>query len=87
MSVTGDPHRAGPAHRAATPTAWWGMVVLITTEAMVFLALLAAYFFLRAGSPRWPRRASPLPELHRSVVFSVILLASSIPIFWMEHAL
>jgi heme/copper-type cytochrome/quinol oxidase subunit 3 len=69
------------------PTAWWGMVVLITTEGMVFLSLLAAYFFVRAGSPRWPPPGIPLPELHRSVVFSVVLLASSIPIFWMEHAL
>jgi heme/copper-type cytochrome/quinol oxidase subunit 3 len=69
------------------PTAWWGMVVLITTEAMVFMALLASYFFVRAGVSRWPPAGIPLPELHRSVVFSVILIASSIPIFWMEHAL
>jgi heme/copper-type cytochrome/quinol oxidase subunit 3 len=68
-------------------TAWWGMVVLITTEAMVFLALIAAYFFVRAGEPRWPPTGIPLPELHRSVVFSFVLLGSSIPIFWMEHAL
>jgi heme/copper-type cytochrome/quinol oxidase subunit 3 len=68
-------------------TAWWGMVVLITTEAMVFLALLASYFFIRASSPRWPPTGIPLPELHRSIVFSVVLLGSSIPIFWMEWAL
>jgi cytochrome c oxidase subunit III len=69
------------------PTAWWGMVVLITTEAMVFIALLSSYFFVRAGAPAWPPPGIPLPELHRSVVFSVVLLGSSIPIFWMEHAL
>jgi heme/copper-type cytochrome/quinol oxidase subunit 3 len=68
-------------------TAWWGMVVLITTEAMVFIALLSAYFFVRAGAPAWPPPGISLPELHRSVVFSVVLLSSSIPIFWMEHAL
>jgi heme/copper-type cytochrome/quinol oxidase subunit 3 len=68
-------------------TAWWGMVVLITTEAMVFLALLAAYFFVRAGASAWPPPGISPPELHRSVVFSVVLLGSSIPIFWMEHAL
>ena len=48
------------------PTAWWGMVVLITTEAMVFLALLSAYFFVRAGAPRWPPPGIAPPELHRS---------------------
>jgi heme/copper-type cytochrome/quinol oxidase subunit 3 len=69
------------------PTAWWGMVVLIATEAMVFLALLSAYFFVRAGARAWPPPGIPLPELHRSVVFTVVLLGSSVPIFWMEHAL
>ncbi len=69
------------------PTAWWGMVVLIATEAMVFLSLLSAYFFVRAGAPAWPPPGIKPPELHRSVLFTVILIGSSIPIFWMEHAL
>jgi cytochrome c oxidase subunit 3 len=58
------------------------MVVLITTEGMVFLCLLAAYFFISAGSPL----ASPgIPlQLHRRSC-SVVLLASGIPIFWMER--
>jgi cytochrome c oxidase subunit I+III len=68
-------------------TAWWGMVVLIATEAMVFIALLSAYFFVRAGARAWPPPGIAPPELHRSVVFTAILLSSSIPIFWMEHAL
>src|SRR5439155_1492254 len=55
-------------------TAWWGMVVLITTEGMVFLALLSSYFFIRAGAQRWPPAGITPPELHRSVVFSIILL-------------
>jgi cytochrome c oxidase subunit III len=69
------------------PTAWWGMVVLITTEAMIFLSLLSAYFFVRASSREWPLGGIPTPELIRTCVFSVVLLGSSIPIFWMEHAL
>jgi cytochrome c oxidase subunit I+III len=68
-------------------TGWWGMVVLITTESMVFLALLAAYFFVRAGASRWPLGGITPPELTRGIIFSAILLGSSIPIFWMEHAL
>ena len=31
-------------------TAWWGMAMLILTEAMVFLGLVGAYFFLQAAS-------------------------------------
>jgi heme/copper-type cytochrome/quinol oxidase subunit 3 len=69
------------------PPAWWGMVVLITTEGMVFLALLSAYFFVRASSARWPLGGLPEPEMTRTSIFTVFLLGSSIPIFYMEHAL
>jgi heme/copper-type cytochrome/quinol oxidase subunit 3 len=69
------------------PTAWWGMAIFITAEAMVFLGLLSAYFFLRATSPHWPPADIQPPELIRSSIFTVVLLSSSIPIFWMEWAL
>ncbi len=68
-------------------TAWWGMVVLIMTEAMIFIALLSSYFFVRAGASHWPLGGIKAPEVHRSVVFTVVLVGSSLPIFWMEWAL
>jgi cytochrome c oxidase subunit III len=80
------PVRTAPATRGY-PTAWWGMAALIATEAMIFLALLSAYFFVRAGSRSWPLGGIEEPELTRSIVFSVVLIASSIPILWMEYAL
>ena len=69
------------------PAAWWGMVVFVAAEGTVFLALVASYFFLRATSNHWPQGDVQPPELLRSGIFSVILLSSSIPIFWMESAL
>ena len=63
---------------------WWGMVVVIATEGTIFLGLLSTYFFLRASSPRWPPAGVELPELQLISVFTVVLLASSIPIFWAE---
>ena len=86
MSQAAVPVEVAPRSRGYA-TAWWGMAVLIMTEAMVFIALLSAYFFVRASAPRWPPTGVVEPELHRSVVFSVILVASSLPIFWMEWAL
>jgi heme/copper-type cytochrome/quinol oxidase subunit 3 len=87
MTVAAAPVvRTAPVTRGYS-TAWWGMVVLIMTEAMIFLALLSAYFFVRAGSKEWPLGGIEVPELPRTIVFTVILLGSSIPIFWMEHAL
>ena len=40
---------AVPAGRAAdgAPSGWWGMVLLIATEATLFLLLIATYFYLR----------------------------------------
>jgi heme/copper-type cytochrome/quinol oxidase subunit 3 len=90
-AVTTTPHGAVPVRTTARtrgyPTAWWGMAVFITTEFMIFLGLLSAYFFVRATSPHWPPGDIRPPELVRSSVFTVVLLSSSIPIFWMEWAL
>jgi heme/copper-type cytochrome/quinol oxidase subunit 3 len=63
------------------------MAVLITTESMIFIALLAAYFFIRASSPHWPQGGIKAPELVRSGIFSVVLVGSSVPMLWMESAL
>lgn len=86
MSQATVPVELAPRTRGY-PTAWWGMAALIATEAMVFLALLSAYWFIRAASPEWPPAGIDPPELTRSGIFSVILLSSSIPVVWMEAAL
>ena len=66
--------------------AWWGMLVVIATEGMIFLVLLAAYFFLRATSKQWPPAGVELPELFQTSIFTAILLGSSLPIFWADAA-
>jgi cytochrome c oxidase subunit III len=63
---------------------WWGMVVVIATEGTIFLGLLSTYFFLRASATRWPPAGVELPKLPEIAVFSVVLIASSLPIFWAE---
>ncbi|CAN5165140.1 hypothetical protein BH18ACT4_BH18ACT4_00610 [soil metagenome] len=74
------PASAGRGH----PTAWWGMMVLIITEATIFACLLASYFFLAAAAKEWPPEGVEPQELERIALFTVILLGSSIPIFWAE---
>jgi heme/copper-type cytochrome/quinol oxidase subunit 3 len=76
-----------PARRRSYPTAWWGMAMLILTEAMVFVVLLAAYFFLRAASTEWPLAGIEAPPLELALPMSFVLWGSSIPIFWAEAAI
>ncbi len=69
------------------PPGFWGMVILIATEATVFGGLLSAYFFVRATSKAWPQGGIAPPELSRITVFTIVLLASSLPLFWGERAI
>ena len=86
ISVPVD-RRADTATTAGHPTAWWGMMILITTESMIFIGLLGAYFFTRAISKQWPLGGIEPPELKTIIPFTVVLLGSSIPIFWAEAAI
>jgi heme/copper-type cytochrome/quinol oxidase subunit 3 len=66
---------------------FWGVAVMIATEGMLFLALIAAYFFLRASVSTWPPPGVEAPELGaRAWIFTALLLGSSIPIFWADAA-
>jgi len=75
-----------PATRPGRNLGWWGVMLTIATEGTVFIALLAAYFFVRAVSPEWPQGGIKPPELKLISIFTVILLASSLPMFWAERA-
>ena len=76
-----------PATRPGKPIGWWGIMLTIATEGTIFIALLAAYLFVRSVSPEWPQGGIESPPLVRVSIFSVILLGSSLPLFWGEHAI
>jgi heme/copper-type cytochrome/quinol oxidase subunit 3 len=67
--------------------AWWGMAVLIMTEAMIFATLLSAYVYLRAASTEWPLGGIEPPELKVIWLFTAILLGSSGPMFFAENGI
>jgi heme/copper-type cytochrome/quinol oxidase subunit 3 len=73
---------------AGRPTGWWGMVMFITTEATLFAALIASYFYLRFKStPTWPLGGIKPPELKLPLVMSAILLSSSLPMAWADRGI
>ena len=64
-------------------TGWWGMVLLIITEASLFAYLLFSYFYLGSMSRgAWPPPGPP--ELRLALPNTGILLLSSASMWWAE---
>lgn len=67
---------------------WWGMMWLIATEATLFAALIASYFYLRFRyGVEWPPGDIEKPTLELPIIMSIILLSSSIPAHWAESGI
>jgi cytochrome c oxidase subunit 3 len=62
----------------------WGMWMLILTELMIFGALIGSYFYVRAGAQQWPPAGIEKPPLDKILIASVVLLGSSLPMWWAE---
>jgi heme/copper-type cytochrome/quinol oxidase subunit 3 len=70
-----------------TAPAYWGMWMLIATEAMLFGALIAGYFFIRfRSSSVWPPDGIAIPGLTLPLIMSAILWSSSIPVHVADRA-
>ena len=76
-----------PEAKPGHSTAWWGMVVLIMTEATIFASLLSSYFFLQAQAKEWPLDGIEAPPLEKISLMTLVLLGSSGPMFWAEHGI
>jgi heme/copper-type cytochrome/quinol oxidase subunit 3 len=87
IAITAIPPTPRSARGRHHPAAWWGMVMLITTESMVFAGLISANFFVRAASTHWPQGSIKAPDLGIIILFSVILIASSLPVWWGERGI
>ncbi len=85
MATAATPYalpRDGYGHCA---TGWWGMMLLIATEAMLFAYLLLAYFYIGAQSSAWPPHR--MPELRLALPNTIILLLSSGTMLWAERGI
>jgi cytochrome c oxidase subunit I+III len=63
------------------PSGWWGMWLLIATEATLFGVLIATYFYLRFHTASvWPPDGLVKPAIVKPLIATLILVASSLPI-------
>jgi heme/copper-type cytochrome/quinol oxidase subunit 3 len=66
--------------RISRPAAWWGVLILIASEATLFAAFIAVSFYLRATSPDWPQNGLPEPKALVPLILLACLLATSVPV-------
>jgi heme/copper-type cytochrome/quinol oxidase subunit 3 len=71
MVVAG--RRRGPS------VAFWGMAMLVASEATLFGTLIGSYYYLRFESVHWPPLGTPEPRVVVPLVMAGILATSSLP--------
>lgn len=82
MEAAGSgPVEAVERARRAQPSGWWGIVLVIATEATLFACLIATYFYLRFRTGEWPLGGIEKPSVTLPLVFTAMLVATSIPMF------
>lgn len=68
------------------PSGWWGMMLVIASEATLFLLLLATYFYLRFKSDgAWPPSGRD-PAILKPLTATLILVVSSVPVAFAARA-
>jgi cytochrome c oxidase subunit 3/cytochrome c oxidase subunit I+III len=67
--------------RRAQPSGWWGVALLIATEATLFACLIATYFYLRFRTGEWPLGGIEKPSVTLPLLFTAMLVATAIPMF------
>ena len=77
---------ASSVERPSKPAAFWGMVILIASEATLFGAFVGTYYYLRFRAPQWPPDGIPEPKVVVPVILVAVLVSSSIPMHLASQA-
>jgi heme/copper-type cytochrome/quinol oxidase subunit 3 len=70
----------------AQPSGWWGVALLVTTEAALFGTLLASYFYLRFKTQVWPPAGIDPPDVVLPLCLTAALVATAMPLFLSARA-
>ena len=71
MVVAG--RRRGPS------VAFWGMAMLIASEATLFGTFIGSYYYLRFSTPHWPPHGTPEPRVVVPLILVGVLATTSLP--------
>lgn len=65
--------------RRGPSVAFWGMAMVIASEATLFGTFIGSYYYLRFSSPHWPPPNTPEPRVVVPLVMAGILATTSLP--------
>jgi heme/copper-type cytochrome/quinol oxidase subunit 3 len=74
------------ATRLSRSAGWWGMVILVASEATLFGAFIGTYFYLRFNTRLWPPDGIPAPNLLIPLIMLGVLVSTSIPAWFASRA-
>ena len=77
---------AAAAARGSRPAAFWGMLILIASEATLFGCMVGTYFYFRFHTVAWPPDGIPKPELATPIVLTAVLALTSVPLWFASRA-
>ena len=67
--------------RRGLASGWWGMALLIATEATLFVLIMATYYYLRFRSPHWPPPGLEKPKVALPMALTGGLVLTTIPMW------
>ena len=70
---------AGVRRGGGPSVAWWGMAMLVASEATLFGTFIGTYYYLRFESPHWPPPGTPEPKVVIPLIMVGILATTSLP--------
>lgn len=73
--------------RPSRSNGWWGMLLLVATEAALFGVLIASYFYVRFRTVDWPPDGIPDPKALKALGLTVLVVATTVPIYLAERGI
>jgi cytochrome c oxidase subunit III len=70
----------------STAPLWWGNLLMIVIEGMIFVLCIASYFYLRLEFREWPPPRVPYPEIVLGTANMLLLMLSCFPFYLLQKA-
>ena len=71
----------GGLRRGRPSVAFWGMAMLVASEATLFGTLIGSYYYLRFGTPHWPPFGTPEPRVVVPLILAGVMATTSLPMW------